>query len=88
MRMLDLLHPTTTQESEIPENVTVLGARIHHDCTQPELAQFYSNGSLALPGKEPELLGTRYQVKMRSGNSRARWHEVSRDAYQLALTML
>lgn len=86
MRMLDLLHPAPPQ-SEI-HDATVVAVRTRKGHTDPQLPQFFSNGALAIPGREPELLGTEYQIRLQPPRGRAHWLTVNHEAYLRAQQMI
>ena len=45
---------------------------------------FFVDGSLAVGGREPQLVCDDYRLKVRQSNGRVCWIRVSRDAYQHA----
>lgn len=87
MRMLDLLHPAPLSDREI-HDARVVDVRTNEGYSPLQLPQFFPDGGVAIPGREPQRLCTIYQIKLQPSRGRARWHSVSYEIFRRAQSTL
>lgn len=75
MRMLDRLHPAPLSQSEI-DNATVVEVSTNVVCSPVRRPVFSLDGSIAVPGREPQYQRTDYLVRLQPARGRALWISV------------